>query len=105
MVESVDGSFVPWSFVARAPGDAIAVRLTNNHDLSYLVSSYRYTSLLSADQVVGNCQDGLVLVFHLVVTLSHSLVIPRDRHSCSADPNGRFPFAELYLSGIASGRC
>ena len=30
---------------------------------------------------------------------------PCDRHSCSADRNGRFPFAELHLGGIASGRC
>ena len=76
MVESVDGSFVPWSFEARAPGDPIAVRMINNYDLSYLVSLYRYTSLLSADQIIGNCHDGLVLVFCLVPTLSHSLVIP-----------------------------
>ena len=69
LVESIDGSFVPWSFVARAPGDAIAVRLTNNHDLAYLVSSNRYTSILSADQAVGSCQDGLVLVFRFVSPL------------------------------------
>ena len=69
MVESVDGSFVPWSFEARAPGDAIAVRMTNINDLAYLVSSYRYTFLLSTDQVVGNCQDGLVLVFRFVSPL------------------------------------
>ena len=52
MVKSVDGSFVPWSFVARAPGDAIAVRMSNNDDVSYLVSSCRCTALLSADQVI-----------------------------------------------------
>ena len=36
MVESVDGSFVPWK---RAPRDSgIAVRLKNNNDMAYLVS-------------------------------------------------------------------
>jgi len=67
MVESVDGSFVPWSFVARAPGDgSLAVRMKNNHDLSYLVSLHRYTYVLSADRVIGNCPDGLVFVARIV---------------------------------------
>jgi len=53
MVESADGSFVPWSFVARAPGDGgIAMRMKNNHDLSYLVSSYRSTYAISADHAI-----------------------------------------------------
>ena len=39
MVELVDGSFAPWSFAARAPGDGLAVKMNNNHDLAYLVSS------------------------------------------------------------------
>ncbi|KDR84537.1 hypothetical protein GALMADRAFT_55645 [Galerina marginata CBS 339.88] len=39
LVESVHGSFVPLSFVKRAPGDGgIAVRLKNNNDLSYLTT-------------------------------------------------------------------
>jgi hypothetical protein len=50
MVESVDGSFVPWSFVTRAPGGPLAVRMKNNLDQAYLVSSYRNTSLLIVDQ-------------------------------------------------------
>ena len=66
MVKSVDGSFVPLNFVARAAEGGVAVRMHNNHDLAYLVSSYHYTTLLSADQVIGNCLDGLVLVFRLV---------------------------------------
>jgi hypothetical protein len=39
MVELVDGSFVPWSFAARAPGDGLAVKMNNNQDLAYLVGS------------------------------------------------------------------
>ena len=50
MVQSMDGSFVPMSFVARAPGDALAVRMVNNHDLAYLVSSHRPTGVLSTDR-------------------------------------------------------
>jgi hypothetical protein len=39
MVESVDGSFVPWNLFPRAPTDSgIAVRLKNNNDMAYLVS-------------------------------------------------------------------
>ena len=62
MVESIDGRFVPLSFVARAPGDALAVRMINNHDLAYLVCSHRSTCVLSTDEVIGNCSDGLVFV-------------------------------------------
>ena len=41
MVESVDGSFVPWNLFARAPPDgdgSVAVRLKNNNNIAYLVS-------------------------------------------------------------------
>ena len=62
MVQSMDGSFVTMSFVARAPGDGPAVRMTNNHDLAYLVSSYGSTYMLSIDEVIGNCPNGLVFV-------------------------------------------
>jgi hypothetical protein len=73
MVESVDGSFVPWSFVARAPGDGtVAVRMKNNHDLSYLVSSHRFSYVISADQVIGDCPDGLVFIAHIVSRLLQS---------------------------------
>jgi len=37
MVESVDGSFVPWHLLPRAPGGSVPVRLTNNNDVAYLV--------------------------------------------------------------------
>ena len=52
MVRTVDGSFVPWSLEARAPGGGgIAVLMNNHLDEAYIVSSYRYTtSLLSAGQ-------------------------------------------------------
>jgi hypothetical protein len=105
MVESVDGSFVPWSFVARAPGEGLAVRMKNNQDLAYLVSSHRSTNLLSANQVIGNCPYGLVLVSRPVFLARPHSIMPCDRHSFSADPNGRFPFAGPYLSSITSGRC
>ena len=62
MVQSMNGSFVPMSFVARAPGDGPAVRMTNNHDLAYLVSSHGSNCMLSVDEVIGNCPNGLVLV-------------------------------------------
>ena len=42
MVQSMDGSFAPMSLLARAPGDALAVRMINNHDLAYLVSSHLF---------------------------------------------------------------
>lgn len=38
MVESVDGSFVPWHLLPRAPDGTVPVRLTNNNDMAYLVS-------------------------------------------------------------------
>ncbi|KDR84360.1 hypothetical protein GALMADRAFT_151288 [Galerina marginata CBS 339.88] len=39
MIESIDGSFVPLSFVARADGGGgLAVRLKNNNDMSYLAT-------------------------------------------------------------------
>jgi hypothetical protein len=45
MVETVDGSFVPWGGLQRrAPGDVIPVRLANNEDLAYLVSFYSLPS-------------------------------------------------------------
>jgi len=47
MVRSMDGSFVPLSFVSRAPGDGIPVPLKNNKDLAYLVSSHRSTGVIS----------------------------------------------------------
>ena len=47
MVEAIDGSFVPLSFVTRGPGDAFAVQMKNNHDLAYLVNSHRCTCVLS----------------------------------------------------------
>ena len=63
MVKSIDGSFVPFSFVARAPGEGIAaVQMINNHDLAYLVSSRRHAYALSTNEVIGNCSDGLVFV-------------------------------------------
>lgn len=60
MVESMDRSFVPLSFVAHAPGDVLAVRMVNNHDLAYLVCSHLSTCMLSTDEVLGNCSNGLV---------------------------------------------
>ena len=62
VVESIDGSFVPLNFVAHAPGDALAVRMINNHDLAYLVCSHRSACTFSADEVIGNRSDGLVFV-------------------------------------------
>jgi hypothetical protein len=62
MVKSIDGSFVPLSFMARAPEEGLAVQIINNQDLAYLVSSRRYTYALSTDEVIGNCSDGLVFV-------------------------------------------
>ena len=62
MVKSIDGSFVPLSFVARAPGKDLAVQMSNHHDLAYLVSSRRCTYAPSTDEVIGNCSDGLVFV-------------------------------------------
>jgi hypothetical protein len=62
MVESIDGSFVPWSFVARDPEEGFAVQMTNHRDLAYLVSSHRFTYVLSTNEVIGNCHDGLVFV-------------------------------------------
>ena len=62
MVKSIDGSFVPLSFVARAPGEGPAVQMINNHDLAYLVSSRHYIYALSTDEVIGNCSDGLAFV-------------------------------------------
>jgi hypothetical protein len=104
MVQSVDGSFVPMSFVARAPGDGLAVQMINNHDLAYLVSSHRSTCVLSTDEVIGNRPNGLVFV---VVSLLgfRSIIMQCDRHSCSADPNGCCTFTGSYLSGNSSGRC
>jgi hypothetical protein len=62
MVQSMDGSFIPMSFEARAPGDGPAVLMTNNHDLAYLVSSHRSTCVLSTNEIIGNCTNGLVFV-------------------------------------------
>jgi len=106
MVRSVDGSFVPWSFAARAPGDGLAVQMTNNHDLAYLVSSHRFTCVPSTDEVmvIGNCPNGLVFVAVSLLGFG-SIIMLCDRHSCSADPNGCFSFARPYLSGNSSGRC
>jgi hypothetical protein len=104
MVESIDGSFVPWSFVARASGnDGLAVRLINNNDLSYLVSSHFPVYFLSSNQVIGNCADGLVLVARTMFS-SHSVIMSCDRESSSANPNGRFAIAEPHLSGVFSSR-
>ena len=47
VVESVNGLFAPWGFVGRAPTELLALRLVNNHDLAYLVSSHRRTCILS----------------------------------------------------------
>jgi hypothetical protein len=38
MVESVDGSFVPWSLVTRDPGGPLPVRMKNNFDQAYLAT-------------------------------------------------------------------
>jgi hypothetical protein len=62
MVRSIDGSSVPMSFVARAPGDALAVRMINNHYLAYLVSSHRSACMFSTNGVIDNCPNGLVFV-------------------------------------------
>ena len=37
MVETIDGTFVPWSFVRRA-GTGLGIRLTNVNDAAYVVS-------------------------------------------------------------------
>ena len=65
MVRSVDGSFVPLSFAARAPGDGpLPILLKNNKDLAYLVSSRRLTCAISgADEIrllIDHCPHGLV---------------------------------------------
>jgi hypothetical protein len=106
MVESIDGSFVPWSFVKRAPGDAIAVRMKNNFDQAYLVSSYHYASLLVADQSYRQLFIWVSSRFApCPSTLSHSVIISCDRHSSSTNLDGRFSLAELHLSWNASERC
>lgn len=38
MVETIDGTFVPWSFVRRAGTGPVGIRLTNMNDASYVVS-------------------------------------------------------------------
>ena len=72
MVQSMDGSFVPMSFVARAPGDGPAVLMTNNRDLAYLVSSHRCTCVLSTNVIIGNCPNGLVFVSDSPLGLTRS---------------------------------
>jgi len=73
MVRSVDGSFVPMSFVARAPGDGpLAVRMINNHNEAYLVSSYRSTGAHSVEEVIGDCANGLVFLAVSLLGLAQS---------------------------------
>ena len=102
MVKLADGSFAPWSFAVRDSG-GLPVKMNNNHDLAYLVS---YIVVLVCFPLIGYRQPSRWVgsLFRLV-TRSHSIVTLCDRNACSADPNGRFSFAELCLSGIASGRC
>ena len=38
MVETIDGTFVPWSFVRRAGTAPVGIRLTNVNDAAYVVS-------------------------------------------------------------------
>jgi hypothetical protein len=73
MVRSMDGSFVPMSFVARAPPEGpLTVRMINNHDLAYLVSFHYSICALSTDEVIGNCPDGLVFVIVSSLGLAQS---------------------------------
>jgi hypothetical protein len=64
MVESVDGSFVPWRFTPRAPTDlgGLAVRLTNLNDTAYLVSLNRFLLLQVSDlNIIGHRHYGWVI--------------------------------------------
>jgi hypothetical protein len=102
-VRAVDGTFVPWSFVARAPAEGLAVTLENHNDVSYLVSSHRAAYVVTTDKVIDDCRDGLVVVAHNLCLLS--FVMLGHRHSSSAGRNGPFPFAKPNLSGNSSARC
>ncbi|KIM35776.1 hypothetical protein M413DRAFT_449600 [Hebeloma cylindrosporum] len=57
MVESVDGSFVPLSFVARAPGEGLAVRMKNNKDLAYLATVLMGTPAQQIQMAVSLSQN------------------------------------------------
>lgn len=59
MVETIEGSFVPWNLLRRAPG-SIPVRLINNNDQAYLVSPLPYVGDVS-DQIIGSSHDGWVI--------------------------------------------
>ncbi|EDR02807.1 uncharacterized protein LACBIDRAFT_332113 [Laccaria bicolor S238N-H82] len=39
MVESIDGTFIPWSFVRRAGSGPVGIRLTNVNDVAYVVNA------------------------------------------------------------------
>lgn len=109
MVRSVDGSFVPLSFVSRAPGELVVpVALKNNKDLSYLVSSHRSTGVISEVDhdrlLIDDCPHGLVFVARISPLAPAQPYFICDRYSSSGDSNGPFSFAELYICGISSGR-
>ena len=79
MVESVDSSFVPWSYVTRAAGGPLAVQIINRGQSvegeSYLVSLY-YSSLLIADKYYRHLSGWVGSRFPpCPPILSHSLVI------------------------------
>jgi hypothetical protein len=63
MVESVDGSFIPWHFQPRAStnnGSGLAVRLTNYNDTAYLVS-LKHSLVQVTNLVVGYGHYGWVI--------------------------------------------
>jgi len=57
MVELVDGSFAPWSFEARAPGDGLAVKMNNNQDLAYLATVSMGTPVQQISMAVSLSQN------------------------------------------------
>ena len=104
MVETIDGTFVPWSFVRRAGTGPIGIRLTNVNDAAYVVSFdilalyvYHIT-----DHFTDPRFDGLVLSIDALLALIRNYA--GNRNSSSTNSNGYLSFSKFHLSSVSSGR-
>ena len=71
MVETIDGTFVPWSFVRRAGTAPLGIRLTNVNDAAYVVS-FNILALFVyhiTDHFTDPRFDGLVLSIDALLAL------------------------------------
>jgi hypothetical protein len=72
MVETIDGTIVPWSFVRRAGTGPVGIRLTNMNDVSYVVSFDQLALYVYyiADRFTDPRFDGLVFTVDASLALT-----------------------------------